>query len=163
MFKTFCLSAAIALSATFALAGDPVINFADDDPEMNAAISKARNSMELFLQHATDASGTGLQGSLVKAALKTDYGFENIWIQNFKRHANGQISGELANEPNDLPGKHLGDRVTFDPSALRDWSLWIDGKLYGNYSTRVMLPRMDETTRQDLSEILSNAPIPADW
>ncbi|WP_082018105.1 DUF2314 domain-containing protein [Leisingera sp. ANG-Vp] len=163
MIKPLLLSAALALGATAAAAGDPVIQFETSDAEMNAAIASAQGSMDSFFAHVLDSQGKAADGAMVKVALKTSYGHENIWVDQITLAADGGMTGRLANEPNDLPGKHFGDIVNFDRTDLRDWSLFTGSELYGNFTTRVMVPHLDEENRAQMEQLLSKHPLPAGW
>lgn len=68
--------------------------------------------------------------------------------------------GTLANEPVSPPGRHAGDMVEFSLSQISDWSLSANGALYGNYTTRVMLPQVDDATRALLLQVLSEIQYP---
>ncbi len=163
MIRPLIIAAFVALSPAAAFAGDPVVQFETENAEMNTAIGSALDSMDAFLSHVLDSQGNAADGALVKVALETSYGHENIWVDQFTVASGGGMTGKLANEPNDLPGKHFGDTVKFDRASLRDWSVFLDGKLYGNFTTRVMLPHLDPDSRAQLEQVLSATPVPQDW
>jgi uncharacterized protein YegJ (DUF2314 family) len=140
-----------------------VIGFASADAAMNSAMSDAQRSMDVFLSRATSRKGRAAEGAVVKVAFAVGSGNEVIWIENFRLRRNGRMTGELANSPNHMEGYHKGDTVNFHRSDVRDWSLFSGGTLYGNYTTRVMLPQMDPATQARLSQLLSPEPLPASW
>ncbi|MEW2913208.1 DUF2314 domain-containing protein [Leisingera sp. JC11] len=163
MIRPLIFAAFVALSPAAAFAGDPIIQFETEDPEMNAAIGSALSSMDAFFTYVLDSQGNAADGALVKVALKTSYGHENIWVDQFTLASGGSMTGKLANEPNDLPGKHFGDTVEFGRASLRDWSVFINGQLYGNFTTRVMIPHLDADSRAQLEQVLSANPVPQGW
>ena len=59
---------------------------------------------------------------------------------------------------------NAGDRVDFSLDMVRDWSFTSErGLLFGNYTTRVMVPHLDQSTAEQLRAVLSPAPVPNDW
>lgn len=167
--RNLVLMLTLALSPLAAHAqqsGDPVINFGATDAEMNAAQDAARASLPRFLANALDAEGFGLPGTGLKVAFPVDNagGVEVIWVTPFAYDGATGFAGLLANEPNAMDGLHVGDRVDFSLDMLRDWS-FVDGKgtLYGNYTTRTMLPYLPADQAAGLAELLSPDPVPARW
>lgn len=134
-----------------------VLNFDADDPEMNAAIVKARTALPEFIVRAGKADlSTG--DYLVKVAVPlADGGREHIWVTLARLHGNDML-GFYANAPV-LFQAAIGDPVNFGPDQISDWSYWgEDGKLYGSWTTRVMLTRMSEAESAGLRAVL--APLP---
>lgn len=125
-----------------ALAEDGLQYFGETDPEMNDAISQARETLPLFFDNVLDAAGAAHPDALVKVGMPTISGeatLEHIWIGPFQKGDDSTFSGALANEPVELGALRLGDRVEFKMDQISDWSLWApDGLMYGNYTTRVM-------------------------
>lgn len=155
--RAVLLSLALTLPGLPVLAeGDPMVNFTEDDADMEAAIAAARATLPDFLAHAAK-SDLSQGGWLVKWAHPVESGNEHIWVQ-LTKVSSGAIDGVLANEPNLFAG-HAGDPVTVPQAEVSDWSMTSDdGRLHGNYTTRVMLPQLDPATRADLTAIL--APLP---
>ena len=149
-------------------AGDPTVDFITGDAEMSAAETEAQANLDRFLAHALNGAGLGRPNADLKVAFPvTGHGnaeAEVIWVSRFKRDAGG-FSGELSNEPNAMPGLHLGDRVTFTRDQIRDWG-WMDGasgKLYGHYTTRVITRHLPPEQAAPLLELLSPQPVPSGW
>jgi uncharacterized protein YegJ (DUF2314 family) len=127
------------------------------DTAMNTAIENARASLPAFwsLYEAGDPSRTNFA---VNARLTTRPGeFESIWVMVDDRTA-GTVAGSLANEPRDLPGKHLGDTVSFPESDVVDWTYDRGGKTYGYYTTRAILPRLPAEEQAQITAKFSPAP-----
>lgn len=145
--------------------GDPTIGFATQDPEMSAAISEARTSLPLFLSKLTDSSGNSLGNVSLKVAFEiAEDSAEIIWVGPFNWDGGTKFTGRLANQPSYMEGLNAGDPVDFTFDMVRDWSLTAaDGTLWGNYTTRVMIPQLDEQTATALTGMLSADPVPADW
>jgi len=146
--------------------GDDVVHYATDDANMNDAQEDARRSLPDFLAHKLDETGTAAEGAMVKVGFPiTSEDGENdevIWVGPFSKSGN-TFTGALANDPVYIGGAY-GDEVTFTQDMIRDWMYQgEDGKLYGNYTTRVMLPELTATQAAQISQLLSEDPMPARW
>lgn len=124
-------------------AGHAVMITSSGDADMDAAILRARASLDEFWSRAA-APGAGESDFMVKAALRTRRGgLEHIWIGSPIKDVSG-YSGRLANQPDDIPGAKAGSRVEFKESQISDWMYRRNGKIVGNRTLRVLLPRMPE-------------------
>lgn len=142
------LAAGLAL-APRALADDPIINVADSDPEMNAAIAKAQAGIAGFLA-VLDAPPAGFSDVSFKYPLA---GWEHIWVNDVARKGN-TLTGMLANDPHEK-GYELGERVEVPLAAVSDWG-WRDGAglMHGHFTTRVLLGRMPADQAAGVREFL---------
>ena len=115
--------------------GTGIIDVADDDAEMNAAIAKAQESFNFFEDNWETMDSDGYS---VKFALPTADGqLEHIWFSPTRITGN-QVTGECANDPRGIPDLKLGDVKTVNRSKVSDWMI-IDGdKCYGGYTIRVL-------------------------
>ena len=90
MLLVICLSGGCAKS-------DPTISVADDDPEMVAAIAKARASLPEFW----DAFGRGTPNESdfsLKVAIKDKHRTEHFWLTDLERK-DGKVFGTVGNDP----------------------------------------------------------------
>lgn len=144
-------------------AGDPVIDYALHDATMTEAQNAAGASLHQFLNAALDGEGASRPDTGLKVAFQTADGrTEVIWVAPFVRHEDG-FTGLLANEPMYMPNA-AGELVTFAPDAIRDWYLLgEDGRMYGSFTTRVMLARMSPARADAIRNYLSEAPLPDTW
>lgn len=140
-------------------AGDPVVMFSDDDPEMATAVKDALASLDRFLQFADENPDV----SLVKVAFpaKGRSGDEIIWVDRFQ--GSEDFVGHLANHPNDLGDLTLGSQVRFSRTQIRDWGAVIDGQGYGHFTVRATLDRVSEEDAANLRFFLSDDPLPEGW
>jgi len=144
-------------------AGDGIVFFDENDAAMAAAIAEARRTYPQFLTALDIAPPLRQADYMVKVALATpDGGEEHIWVDNLRVDGD-RMFGTLANEPGNLPGMRRGSPIEIDHALVSDWS--IDGSegMYGNYTTRVMLPHMNEADAAALRESLTRTPLPLDW
>lgn len=170
MFRVLAQTLALALAlctptVTLAQDGDPITEFATNDAAMNAAQQTAQDTLPLFLANATDVEGFGVISAAVKVAF--DIGnnqTEVIWVGPFAWDGDQGMIGLLSNQPNFMGDLNAGDQVEFSVGMVRDWSVASpEGQIFGNYTTRVMLPMLDADTAAPLSAALANPPIPTDW
>ncbi len=146
--------------------GDPTWNFDETDPEMNAAITEAKQTLPLFLKNAMSDWHLP-RNALVKVSFPVEtpaMDNEIIWVGDARQTGPESFIGYLANTPKHIPGASQGSEVRFSIDQIEDWS-WSDasGRLYGNYSARAMLPYVDLATRRSLEGALSPNPIPSSW
>ncbi|EBA09941.1 YegJ family protein [Sagittula stellata] len=158
---------ALCLSSGPLAAQDPVVNFSPEDAEMSAAIEEARSHLDFVLARLTTDDG-GLHPALnLKARLPVDHfdvDDEVIWVEHVALSEDGRFTGKLANDPAYLPGLSLGDTVSFERDQIADWSvLSTDGRMYGHYTTRVMLPHLSRSEAEQVGDLLSPDPIPEAW
>lgn len=148
-----------------AAASDEVALFSDGDSRMNAAQVTALETFSRFLDHVLDDQGLARADAAVKVALplEGDTGTEVIWVTPFARR-DGLFVGALANEPRFLTGLAAGDVIAFDAGQVRDWSFYgTDGKMYGSYTTRVILADLAPDQAARIRDMLSAEPLPAGW
>jgi uncharacterized protein YegJ (DUF2314 family) len=129
----------IAAAAPACAAGDGpdgVVNVADDNEEMNAAMAAARKTIRTFIARV-EAPGPGQEGLSLKARFDDNGQTEHIWLGNVS-HKDGVFTGVIANEPVQVTNVRPGDRVQVPVPRVSDW-MWIEnGKLVGGYTIRVM-------------------------
>jgi uncharacterized protein YegJ (DUF2314 family) len=122
-------------------AKDETIDFSRDDPEMNAAIKKARSSLVEFWKAFTSPR-PGEQAFFLKVAIP--YGQnrnEHFWLSNITRDGE-RLVGTIENDPNYAKHVGRGQRYAFDEDHISDWMFRRNGKIVGAETLRVMLPRM---------------------
>src|SRR5262245_47248448 len=140
----------VGLLAVAALvqAADRIVDVEQDDKDMQAAIAKARASLDDFLA-VVDAPPAFATGFTVKVRFAHRNGAEHLWIEPFRRDHSGFV-GTVANEPEHLPELHLGQEVSFERSQITDWGYEVDSKKRGFFTVCVMFKHMSaDEVRQD--------------
>ncbi|WP_027575793.1 YegJ family protein [Bradyrhizobium sp. WSM1743] len=138
----------LTIGPTHEVAADdhsPVVNVRTTDPEMNAAIARARGTLSTFWA-SYDAPKPSETGHALKVHFSTRKGGEHIWIAEVKKLPDGAYSGFFANEPRDLPGRRAGDQVKFTEADISDWMFMRNGKIVGGETikpTLKSLPKAD--------------------
>jgi uncharacterized protein YegJ (DUF2314 family) len=137
---------------------DPIVDFAADDAAMNAAENEAKQTLPIFWR-LFDSGDPARTDFMVKVAMKDARGGdEHIWVDSLQRR-DGAVIGRLANEPRALTGLSYGSEVTVNPALISDWAYAYQGKLYGNYTTRAMLPHLSDRERAETEVMLSATPL----
>ena len=160
----FATNAYPSVAPGTALGNQDTIKFAATDGRMNAAQDAARRHLTRFLNHVLDDDGNARVDAAVKVALPADDDQEEIiWVTPFARRDGGFI-GALSNDPQLVTEHTAGEVISFSRDQVRDW-LFIgrDGKMYGSYTTRVILPELDPDHAAQIQAMLSAAPTPNGW
>lgn len=144
--------------------GDPVIGYDPHDVRMNAAEAEARGQLDRFFSLVLDDDGLARPDSGVKVAVPVPGGGnEVIWVSPFGLR-DGRFIGLLANQPQSISDKQVGDVIAFAEAQVRDWYFFgEDGRMYGSYTTRVMLEDMSPAAAEQVLSVLSDTPLPAGW
>lgn len=169
------LSASTVLVGAFlaANAGDiavaeetvPIVQLQANHAAMSDAEAAARRHFDRFLTHVLQDDGTARSDAAVKIAIPTGSGHvEVIWITPFATLGQASFLGVLDNAPRSIPNATEGDAIRFTRDQVRDWSfVGPDAKLYGSYTTRVLLPHLEQAQAAQIAAILSDVPRPRDW
>ncbi len=150
------------VTSTPDLGDDNVVEVRSDDAAIAEARTAARIHLPKFLEMA-DSNPAGWENVTVKVALQGETMVENIWVTDFSETTPGQYQARLANHPTDLPGLNLGDRVTFSDEQINDWAFVSEGRGYGYYSVRALMPHVSEEEAEMMQAFLAEDPVPAGW
>ena len=149
-----------------AAGSDKVVEYRKGDLTMNGAQAEAQKHLPVFLANILDEQGLAAEGAMVKVAFPVTIdgvsGHEVIWVGPFGR-LDGSFKGMLANRPRDMT-EQVGYVVDFTEDMIRDWMFpGPDGRLFGSYTTRVMLKDLDADTAAQVSASLAPDPLPEGW
>ena len=114
---------------------DPVIDVDSRDPEMQAAIQRARAEIDSALQTLQEGQ---VMGFSVKAPIQEGKRTEHFWLKDVT-YQNNAFTGLIDNEPQRVHTVKKGDRITLRKEEISDWYYLKEGKMYGSYTTRVLL------------------------
>jgi uncharacterized protein YegJ (DUF2314 family) len=162
LLRVAAVIAALSLSAVAlpamaqTVGGDPVVDYSSKDAAMNAAIDEARRTLPMFWADFGHPDRRGTD-TLKVAIPDADGGREHIWVNRIAR-VDGVYTARLANEPARLPGLTLGSQIRFAEDQISDWSYEKKGRLWGSFTTRVMLPDLDPSDAAQLRAYLSDTP-----
>jgi uncharacterized protein YegJ (DUF2314 family) len=122
-----------------------IVSVSDTDHEMNAAMEKARSTLNEFIQRVARPSPSD-QWFLVKGRFTHGGEIEHIWVADIVFDGKAFL-GVLANEPK-LSGLKFKQRVIVPLDNVSDWMYVSNGKLVGGYTTRVLYRRMSPEERE---------------
>lgn len=124
-----------------------------------AAADQARAHLAYFWRHES-APGDNEYDFRLKAALarKTSSGPVDEWVETVAKEEGGKLSGQIAADLADAPELHKGDVVEFSESQVKDWAFFSGEKLYGHYTTRVMLPKLPPEQAETLRAMFADNP-----
>jgi uncharacterized protein YegJ (DUF2314 family) len=135
------------------VAEDKVYSFSESDPEMNAAIRKARDSLPIFWSKFAAPSSHEKDFTL-KIKIDDENGTEHFWC--------GMIEGNstsatcvIDNDPQTVLSVSIGQRIAADPASISDWMYMRDGKIVGGETIRVILPRLSKDEADEFRSLLA--------
>lgn len=147
------LAAAFALIATPSFAEDPVMNFSDDDPVMNAAITKARDTLPVFWAKRS-APAANEDGFTLKLGLTDGTQTEHFWCTDIIGN-DVKSTCVINNEPASVFTVELGQRIDVDPAVISDWMYLRDGLIVGGQTIRVIANQLPEAEAAELKAMLA--------
>jgi uncharacterized protein YegJ (DUF2314 family) len=135
-------------------ASDKVVQVSSDDPAMNAAIGKARETLPGFWAKLAKP-GAGEAGFSLKLALEDAGQVEHFWCSDIRGDA-AKASCVIANEPATVKTVKLGQRVDVAPARISDWMYQKDGKIKGGQSIRVLLATLPQAEADAYRALLAD-------
>lgn len=124
-----------------------------DEKEMEAAIEKGRNTFNDFLtRFKTQQDGD--QDYSVKVKISDDNGTEHFWLTDINLESE-PYSGIISNDPGIVKCVKIGQKYSFTFKDISDWMYMNDGKMYGNYTLRVLVKSMPKKQAEAYLAILS--------
>lgn len=138
----------------------PIYTSPSEDPEMDQAAAKARQTFRFFWREMAWERRRIIPG-LELAAVKGSFSdppeirtqnpdgleVEHMWLMDVD--FDGQrISGTLINAPHSLKTFHEGQDVTISGKQLCDWMYVIDGLVYGGFTVDLLRSRMGKGERK---------------
>jgi uncharacterized protein YegJ (DUF2314 family) len=127
---------------------------AEDDPEMAAAITKARKSLPDFWKKV-QTPANGEDGFSLKVKIKDKNGSEHFWITDIKRQ-NETVSGVINNDPEIVQSVKMGQRVTVPEADISDWMYMRSGKIYGNETIHALYKTMSPDEAAAMKKMMAN-------
>ncbi len=108
------------------------------DPEMNAAIQAARDSLGIFFT-ALASPQPNQKSFLLKVRYVEGDRTEHIWLADLDL-TTMPGKGTVANET-DFPGLAYMQRASFKPDQITDWMYFEDEKLVGGFTMQLLIRR----------------------
>ena len=133
---------------------DKVTSVSKDDPEMNTAIAKARNSLADFWQ-IYDKHPNGESDFNLKVKITDKEQVEYFWVNNIERK-DGKTFGTINNDPEFVHNVKNGDRIALNEPDISDWLYMRDGKMVGNYTLRALFKHMSKDEAEKYKQMLAD-------
>jgi uncharacterized protein YegJ (DUF2314 family) len=129
----------------------PDLVFVDEkDKEMNAAMEKARKSVDDFIK-AFQKPKKGQSDFGIKVGITDGKQVEHFWVAVTKFDGK-QFEGTINNEPALVKTIKEGEAVTVEKGKISDWMFVENKKLVGGYTVRVLRNRLTPEERKALDE-----------
>ena len=133
---------------------DKVVGIGDDDPEMAAAIAKARQTLPQFWQ-VFDKREHG-ESNFVLVVRITDKGrIEHFHTTDFERRE-GKTMVTISNAPKIVASVKLGDRIEIPETGITDWSYMRDGKYVGMTTFKARFKQMPAADVEQVKKMMAD-------
>lgn len=116
------------------------VSFDSDDPEVNAAVEKARATVDRFVRAFNNPCALCHAFSVKKAYDTRSGSREHIWIEVTSIEGD-TYHGTIANDPVDIPDLALGDEVSGSLAEISDWLYQVRDTMAGGFTVRVAVER----------------------
>ena len=145
--RLFALIVAFTIPA---FAADNVTPVHDSDPQMHAAITRARQTFGDFLKLKSQGP-EGTSGYMVKVRFEQGQDKEHMWVSPFRPNGKGGFDGVLKSEPRYVPNLKWGQQVSFSADQVSDWGYTQGGKRIGFFTTCMLLAK-DAALRKQVKD-----------
>src|ERR1035437_2544686 len=133
---------------------DKVVGIGDDDPEMAAAIAKARQTLPQFWQ-MFDKRERG-ESNFVLVVRITDKGrVEHFFTTDFERR-DGKTMVTISNAPKIVASVKLGDRSEIAEADITDWQYMRDGKYVGMTTFKAQFKHMRPADVEQIKTMMAD-------
>jgi uncharacterized protein YegJ (DUF2314 family) len=130
---------------------DHVIMIPRYDPEMDAAVTRARATLWTFWK-AYKSHDPNLDAFNLKVEIKDWHGTEYFWLDGIVRNG-AKLSGVINNTPEIVANVRLDERYTFKEADIVDWMFVRKGKVVGNETGKVLMRRFPPEKRKLYEEM----------
>ena len=119
---------------------DEVVLAHEKDPDMVAAIRRARDTLDEFLAIAAKPPANASRFKL-KVMIKDGRDTEHFWVTPFEVAGEG-FQGILANQPRVVRNVRAGQIVKFSRAEVSDWGYVKDGRQVGSFTVCALFKNM---------------------
>lgn len=151
-----CLAAVLLPIAGCSSSSSKPENFttiSGDDPEMAAAIDKARKTLPEFWKHF-DQRASGESSFALKVKITDPNGIEHFWLTDLKH--DGKVTGVINNDPEIVKSVKLGQQYEIPDVDISDWMYVRNGKIYGNETVRPLYKTMSPEESASVKKMMAN-------
>jgi uncharacterized protein YegJ (DUF2314 family) len=146
LFAVLLLGACSREDPTIERQGEPPVTMIEaEDEQMNAAMQKARVSLDEFERRLTSPP-SGQSYISLKGRFEENGAVEHIWLSDLSIVPGG-YRGKIGNEPVNLHNIRFGQQVELPRERVSDWLAIEDDTLIAGYTLRVLRERMTPEER----------------
>jgi uncharacterized protein YegJ (DUF2314 family) len=126
----------------------------DNEPEMVAAIARARHTLPQFWQ-AFEKRDDGETQFTLKFRIIENKRVEHFWVTNFVRQGR-KVIVTINQTPKIVASVKQGDRLEIPEAEIQDWFYMRAGKMVGCQTIRPMFKMMPEKTVTEFKNALED-------
>jgi uncharacterized protein YegJ (DUF2314 family) len=131
-----------------------VTPFVNGDPEMTAAMAKARSTLPKFWKHEKNP-GPKEDTFSVKVPIKDGDVTEYLWLGGLE-HKGKALFGYVANDPEKVHNVKPGDRRKIADADIVAWMYYRNTKIVGNYTIRALFKNMPPADVKEIKAQLAD-------
>ncbi|MBA3936361.1 MAG: DUF2314 domain-containing protein [Planctomycetes bacterium] len=90
----------------------------------------------------------------IKVQIQDEHGTEYFWLSDVTLKGDA-FTGKIDNDPEIVKNVKIGDERTVPKAGIADWMYMKNRKMYGNYTLRVLLKKMDKDEAAKYRAILA--------
>jgi uncharacterized protein YegJ (DUF2314 family) len=124
-----------------------------NDPEMKAAVLRARSEIDEFIKILQSGSAD-FYSIKMRVQQGDSEDTELFWLDNLT-YADEIFSGTIDNDPDLVTSVKHGQRVSVKKAEICDWLYVKNQKMYGNYTIRVLLPKYSKQDQDKIRRALA--------
>lgn len=149
------IGVSLALLTACSTKPDKVVHgVGDDDPEMVAAIAKARRTLPQFWQ-AFEKRDRGETKFSLKIKITDKKRIEHFWVTDFERQ-DGKVMVTINHDPKIVASLKLGDRLEIPEAEIQDWYYMRGGKMIGNQTIKPLFKMMTAEAAAEFKNVLED-------
>jgi len=123
----------------------------NEDERMKWAIEKAGLTLWYF-EKSLKSPVAGQEYFSIKVMIEDSGKVEHIWLTAPDFDEEGNLFGEVGNEPVQVKTVKLGQKIGVMRSLISDWMIVENGRLVGGYTIRAIREGLPETERQTFDD-----------
>ena len=122
----------------------------DSDKAMERAVHQAQRTLGKFMAALTSPK-PGQTGFAVKKRCIEGEKCEHIWLTDV-RFDGRVLRGKVDNNPVDMKGLRVGQKVTVRPEEISDWMYVENGRLVGGYTVRAYYRNLPAAEKRQFAQ-----------
>lgn len=131
--------------------GEPCCSrITEDNKAMDRAVQTAQKSVKKFIAAIRSPQASQSRFAIKKPFVEGDK-VEHLWL-NEVSFDGSLFHGKVDNEPVDIKGVRVGQKVTVLPTEISDWMYVQDGLLVGGYTIHAMCQNMSPAEKKQFEQ-----------